>query len=85
MSKRVLTATATPRHVWECRDLPLWTRVGLYALEHHGEPLAPGQLRTTLDPTARPKDISRAITRAVNAGLLAHDSNARVLYTRVGR
>lgn len=82
---RLLVARPAPAHVWECTDLPLWTRVGLYAVEHHGQPLAPGQLRATLDPMAKPSDVSRAITRAVSAGLLAHDSTARCLYTRVGR
>lgn len=82
---RLLTARTPPAHVWECTDLPLWTRVTLFALDHHGEPLGPGQLRTTLDPTATPAAISRAISRGVAAGLLAHDSSARCLYTRVGR
>lgn len=71
--------------VWRCRDFPLWSRVALYAIDHHGQPLRPGQLRHDLDPQARPKDISRAIARAIAVGLIAHDSTARVLYTRVRR
>jgi hypothetical protein len=85
MTARLLVARPAPAHVWECTDLPLWTRVTLYALDHHGQPLAPGQLRTELDPTAHPSTISKAISRGVAAGLLAHDSTARCLYSRVGK
>ena len=82
---KLLVARTAPAHVWECTDLPLWVRVTTYAVDHHGEPLSPGQLRATLDPTAHPSAISRAISRGISAGLLAHDSTARCLYSRVGR
>lgn len=72
-------------HLHDCRDLPLWVRVAAYGVEHHGQPLEPGELRRALDPYAHPVNVSRAIRRAVAAGLLAHDSSARCLYTRVGR
>lgn len=76
-------AAKPPTRLWLCRDLPLWVRVALYATEHHGVRLAPGELRRVLDPQANPSDLSRAIKRGIIAGLLAHDSSARALYTLV--
>ena len=72
-------------NVWQSKALPLWVRVALYAEDHHGRRLAPGELRTTLDPQASPKDVSRAIRRGIEAGLLTYDSSARALYTLATR
>lgn len=77
--------TPTYTKPWQCAALPLWVRVGWYGIEHHGQPHRRGELRTTLDPLASAADVSRAIKRAVAAGLLAHDSSARCLYARAGR
>ncbi|WP_235739044.1 hypothetical protein [Nocardioides alcanivorans] len=69
--------------VYECRSLPLWVRVSLYAVEHSGRRLDFGELRRALDPTATPADISRAIRRGIAAELLAHDSTAGCLHSLV--
>lgn len=71
--------------VYECRDLPLWVKVAVYAETHHGHRLKRGELRRLLDPHASASSLSRAIRRGIAAGLLAHDSTARCLYTRAER
>lgn len=67
-------------HAWENTRLPLWVRVWVYAVAHHGEPLERGHL-TVLFGVKSP-DISRAIRNGIDAGLLAHDSSARALWAR---
>ena len=72
-----------PTAMWQCQALPLWVRVGLYAQAHHGVDLAPGELRRALDPHVARPALSRAISRAVAEGLVAHDSTARCLWSLV--
>lgn len=71
-------------HAWQCTALPLWVRVSLYAQHRHGVRHCPGELRLVLGITD-PNDLSRAIRRGIRAGLLAHDSTARNLYTLLNR
>lgn len=59
-------------------QLALWMRVVLYAHDHNGTPLEPGELRRAVDPhdLVRPAEISRAIQRARGAGILTSTSTA---------
>lgn len=61
--------------------LPLWTRVVLYAVDHHGRELARGELHRAVDPhrLIRTAEISRAIRHGIKAGLLDEASNAGLL------
>jgi len=59
-------------------QLALWMRVTLFAHDHNGTTLKPGELRHALDPhsTVRPAEISRAIQRARAAAILTPTSTA---------
>ena len=75
-----MTTTFEPHYA--NHELPLWTRVILYAADHDGQPLARGQLRTAVDPLrlAYPTDIWRAIRLGVTKGVLAPESHAGRLH-----
>lgn len=57
-----------PRH-------PGWLRCWIFAMDHSGQPLAPGQLRDAclLDQ----RTLSRSLTTARKLNLITPDSNAR--------
>lgn len=54
---------------------PAWLRIWLYAMDHSGHDLQPGQLReaTALEP----RTLSRALHTARHLGLITSDSHAR--------
>lgn len=74
-------AKETSIYPWQITGAALWVRVGLYARAHHGVRLGPGQLRRDLGQTYSVCDISRAIARAKQEGMLTHDSTARAMYS----
>lgn len=62
-----------PRH-------PAWLRVWLYAMDHDGRDLDPGELRDACDLDQR--TLSRGLRQARVMGLLSADSNARCCTVR---
>lgn len=62
--------------------VPLWMRVVYFALENDGRRLGRGELKRAVDPFTRPPELSRAIARAKQLGLLTYDSNARCLHLK---
>lgn len=67
-------------NAWEAGHLPLWVRVWVFGIAHHGMPLQRGQLSALFQVDK--SSISRAIQQGKHAGLLAHDSSARTLYVK---
>ncbi|GAA1977560.1 hypothetical protein GCM10009798_43480 [Nocardioides panacihumi] len=72
----------TFRRHYDSARLPLWTRIVMYALDHNGQPLRKAELHNAVDPLrqATSTEITRAIRRAVNVGLLAPGSCCAILH-----
>ena len=64
------------REAWQNTNVPLWTRIGLYAQQHHGCHLAPGELREAMGHHDA-ETMAHAHARAKQAGLVHPDSHAR--------
>jgi hypothetical protein len=54
---------------------PGWLKVWVYGMDHHGQPLEPGQLRDACRLDQR--TLSRSLTTARKLNLITADSNAR--------
>lgn len=68
-----ITTYSHPRH-------PAWLRCWLYAMDHDGLDLHPGELRDATDLDQR--TLSRGLRQARVMGLLSADSHARHLVVR---
>lgn len=68
-------------HLYDHPRIPLWWRVVLYAIDHHGQPLERAQLLDAVDPLrlGRSAEVSRAIRQGVTMGMLHPDSSAAML------
>jgi hypothetical protein len=67
---------------YDAPQLPLFSRVLMYALDHDGQRLDRAELHDAVDPfrLIRSAEISRAIRHCVRKGLLAPGSSCSALY-----